>query len=125
VKVTADLSQLESDDSRRDQRMQTIGLETNTFPTATFELTQPVTFDSVPKDGEVVNTRATGNLTIHGTTNEVTFELQAKWTPDGIVVAGSIPIVMADYGITPPNVGGFVSVQDHGTMEFQLVFVKS
>ena len=41
VKVTADLTQLESDDSRRDQRMQTIGLETNSFPTATFELTEP------------------------------------------------------------------------------------
>jgi hypothetical protein len=40
-------------------------------------------------------------------------------------VVGSLPILMADYDITPPNVGGFVSVEDHGTMEFQLVFVKA
>jgi hypothetical protein len=34
-------------------------------------------------------------------------------------------VTMADYGITPPNVGGFVSVQDHGTMEFEIVFTKA
>jgi polyisoprenoid-binding protein YceI len=125
VKITADLTQLQSSESRRDERMRTIGLQTDRFPTATFELSSPISFDAAPAEGKVVTTEATGNLTIHGVTRRATFRLQAKWTADGIVAVGSIPIVMADYAITPPNVGGFVTVQDLGTMEFQLVFVRA
>jgi len=125
VKVTADLTQLHSDRSMRDQRMHTIGLETDSFPTATFELTSPISFSSVPASGTVVTATAKGNLTLHGVTKAVTLQVQAKSDASGITVVGSLPIVMADYGITPPNIGGFVSVQDHGTMEFKLVFTKS
>jgi hypothetical protein len=32
--------------------------------------------------------------------------------------------VMADYQINPPSIGGFVSVDDHGTVELQLTFVR-
>jgi polyisoprenoid-binding protein YceI len=124
VEVTADMTQLQSDRSMRDARMHTIGLETDAFPTATFVLTSPISFASAPNAGAVVKTMATGDLTVHGVTKSVTIEIQATWTSDGITVVGSTPIVMADHGITPPNVGGLVSVQDHGTMEFQLVFVK-
>jgi polyisoprenoid-binding protein YceI len=125
VDATADLTQLESDRSMRDERMRTIGLETDQFPTATFVLTTPISFASAPKAGTVVKTTATGKLTLHGVTRTVKVSIQAKWDSNGITVVGSLPIVMADYDITPPNVGGFVSVEDHGTMEFQLVFTKA
>jgi polyisoprenoid-binding protein YceI len=125
VRVTADLTQLQSDRSMRDERMRTIGLQTDTFPDATFALTSPISFDSAPTAGTVVKAKATGNLTLHGVTKAVTVDVQAKWTADGITVVGSVPIAMADFNITPPNVGGFVSVQDHGTLEFQLVFTKA
>ena len=32
---------------------------------------------------------------------------------------------MADYSISPPTIGGIVSVDDHGVLEFQLTFAKS
>ena len=38
------------------------------------------------------------------------------------MVDGSTPIVMADYAISPPTIGGIVSVDDHGVLEFQLTF---
>jgi polyisoprenoid-binding protein YceI len=124
VDVSADLMQLQSDRSMRDERMRTIGLETDRFPTATFELTSPISFDSAPKAGTVVKATATGKLTLQGVTRTVKVDIQAKLDSHGITVVGSLPIVMADYDITPPNVGGFVSVEDHGTMEFQLVFTE-
>ena len=124
VRATVDMTQLTSDKAMRDERMRSIGLETDRFPTATFVLTSPISFASAPHAGTVVKTKATGDLRLHGVTNRVTIDLQATWTADGITVVGSVPIVMADYSITPPNVGGFVSVQDHGMMEFRLVFVK-
>jgi hypothetical protein len=40
-------------------------------------------------------------------------------------VSGGAPIVLADYHIDPPNIGGLVSVDATGTFEFQLTFAKA
>lgn len=124
VNVTADLQQLTSDKSMRDQRIHTVGLETDTFPTATFTLTSPITFSSKPASGTVVKRTVTGKLTLHGVTRTVTVSVQARWTPGEIDIAGSIPIQFSDYQITAPNFAGFVSVDDHGTAEFSLRFAQ-
>ncbi len=125
VKVTADLTQLQSDRSMRDERMRTIGLETDQFPQATFELTSPIMLSKVPAAGEVVTVTALGRLTLHGTTRDVTMKMKGTLANGRIEVVGSLPVAFADYGIQPPNVGGFVTVQDHGTMEFKLFFSKA
>jgi polyisoprenoid-binding protein YceI len=125
AKVTVDLTQLKSDRSQRDNRIKAQGLETDTFTTATFTLTQPVTLPAAPVRGVAVTVKVVGQLDLHGVKKTVTFDLQARWNGDTIDVAGSTPIVMKDYNIDPPNVGGFVSVDDHGTVELQLTFVKS
>src|SRR5207302_3645878 len=41
MRVTVDMTMLQSDDSRRDERLRTDGLQTDEFPTATFTLAQP------------------------------------------------------------------------------------
>ena len=41
-----------------------------------------------------------------------------------VQVVGELPIRFVDYGITPPNIGGFVTVAGDGTMELQLFFAK-
>ena len=124
VDVTADLTQLTSDRSKRDERIHTIGLETDAFPDATFTLTDPIAFEAQPKDGETVNAGATGELTLHGVTNTVCVPVQATLTGDTIEVLGSVDIVFADYGMQAPNFG-FVTTEDHGTIEFQLDFARS
>jgi polyisoprenoid-binding protein YceI len=123
--VTVDVTKLSSDRSQRDGRIRSQGLETDTFATATFTLTQPITLGAVPAKGAPVSVKAVGTLTLHGVGRPVTFDLQARWNGDTIDVAGSTPIVMADYKIDPPSVGGFVSVDDHGTVELQLTFVRT
>ncbi len=120
--ITADLTQLKSDEDIRDERIHSLGPQTDTFPEATFELTEPIVFDSSPPEGEEVQAEATGDLTLHGVTNQVTIPLQARWNGDTIEVVGSIPITFADYQIEPPNFGGFVTVEDSGTIELQLTF---
>src|SRR5690348_16066521 len=125
VDVSADLRQLTSDRSMRDARMHTIGLQSDQFPTARFVLTSPITFGSVPAEGTVVTKTATGNLTLHGVTKQVTVETQAKWTSGGVEVVGSLVVRFADFDITTPTIGGFVSVNDLGTMEFDLAFAKA
>jgi len=125
VAVQADLSKLTSNEARRDQRMQTMGLETDTFPTATFRLSTPIVLDAKPKRGEVVKTTATGAFTLHGVTRTITIPVQARWDGATIEVVSSFPVRFSDYAIQAPNFAGFVSVQDSGTVELELVFAKS
>lgn len=122
--ITADLRDLESDESRRDQTIRTTGLESDTFPEAIFELNSPIELDTKPKPGSVVETTVEGTLTIHGQTNDVEIPIESRLSTSGIEVAGSLEILFADYGISPPSVGP-ATVEDHGTMEFQVLFVPA
>ena len=121
---TADLTQLTSDESRRDNRLKDRGIETNTFPEATFSLTEPIEIGS-PGIGTPVTVTATGDLTLHGVTRSIEVPIDARWNGDTIDIAGGVPIVLADFEIEPPHVPGFVTVDENGEMEFQLTFVRS
>lgn len=124
VDVGVDLRTLASDSDRRDSALRTRGLESDRFPTATFTLTEPVALPPRLADGERATASATGELTIHGTTNEVTIELQAEARGDVTVVVGSAPVALSDYGIDPPTGFSVLSIEETGTFEFQLFFTK-
>jgi polyisoprenoid-binding protein YceI len=125
VDITADLSTLQSDESRRDGQLRRQALETDTYPTATFSLTQPIDLGSVPADGQMVEATATGDLTIHGVTKSVEIPLEARLSGDVVTVTGSIDILFADYSISRPTSFAILSIADHGTMELQLQLTKA
>lgn len=125
VDITAELSTLQSDETRRDGQLRRQALETDTYPTATFSLTQPIDLASVPGDGQVVQATATGDLTIHGVTKSVEIPLEARLSGDVVTVTGSIDILFADYSISRPTSFAVLSIADHGTMEFQLQLTKA
>jgi polyisoprenoid-binding protein YceI len=121
---TADLTTLESDESRRDSQVQGRILETEQFPEATFTLTEPLDFGSVPAVGVEVTAEAAGTLELHGVTKDVTFEVRGKIVDGHIEVLGEIPITFADYGIQNPS-NPIITTEDHGLLEFLLVLDKS
>ncbi len=123
--VEVDMTQLVSDESRRDARLRTGGLETDTFPVATFTLTQPIDLGGAPQAGQVLNVTATGDLTLHGVTRSVQLPIQARWSGETVEVTGSTTIVLADYGISMEAFAGVVSVAPEGTLEVALQFVRS
>ena len=123
--ITADLTSLASDAAGRDGQLRDQGLQTATYPTATFVLGQPVELGSLPSDGQVVTATASGQLTLHGQTRAVQVPLQAKRSGGVIVITGSLPITFADYGIKPPSSFAVLSVADNGTMELQLLFTHA
>jgi polyisoprenoid-binding protein YceI len=125
VDITADLTTLQSDEANRDRQLQRQGIETGTYPTATFTLTQPIDIGSVPADGQVVDATATGNLTLHGVTKVVQIPLQARIDGGVITVVGSLPIQFADYNIASPQGMIVLSIEDHGTLELQLHFARA
>ena len=125
VSVEADLSTLASDDDRRDQQLQRQALETGAFPTATFVLTEPISLDSVPAEGQTIAVDATGELTVHGVTQTVTIPLQGAFVDGRVVVVGSTVLQLADYDIDAPESMAVLSVDDEATLELQLVFAQA
>ncbi|HEY7105456.1 MAG TPA: YceI family protein [Acidimicrobiia bacterium] len=125
VSVSADLRDLQSDNSFRDGRIRSEGLESDRFPTATFVLTEPLTLSAAPQPGETVTVDATGTFTLHGVTKQVTVPIQARWDGKDIQIVGNLPIAFSDYHISAPTAPAVASVDDHGSMEFQLFFKKT
>lgn len=122
VDVLINMQTLESDDNRRDGAIRNQALETNAFATATFALTEPIGLPDEAATGTAFSVQASGDLTLHGVTRSVTFTLEAQLIDDVIAVIGSAPILFADYDIDPPSALAVLSVDDHGEMEFQLLF---
>jgi polyisoprenoid-binding protein YceI len=122
--IEVDMTTLESDEGRRDGQLRGRGIETDAFPTSTFVLAGPV---ALPAEFGAADVDVTlpGQLTLHGVTRDVEIAAQARLQDDGsVVVAGSLPILFADYDIEAPNVAGLIAVQDNGTMEFRVVLAR-
>ncbi len=122
--LTVDVTTLVSDSDRRDGQIKRRGLETNTYPTATFTLTQPVVIPVEALAGSAVTVQATGDMTIHGVTKSVTIPLQTQLTGSQIELVGSLTFPMSDFGIDPPTIAGIVDVESDATLEFQLFLAK-
>jgi len=125
VRVEADLRGLQSDEGRRDNAIRQRGLESERFPTAVFELAEPIRLDQEPVSGRQVNGQGKGRLTVHGVTREVSADLQGRWDGSTIQVAGRIPVRMSDFQIQPPQFGPVLSIEDSLTVEFRLTFVPA
>ena len=120
---TVDMTTVQSDESRRDNQFRGRIMDVATYPTSTFELTSPIELASLPAEGQEVTVKATGRLTLRGTTKPVTFDLAAQRSGSSIRVAGTIPIVFAEWGIPNPSFGP-ADTEDHGELEFLLVLSR-
>ena len=78
----------------------------------------------MPAGGETVSATAQGELTLHGTTRQVTVEVTAQRNSDAFEVSGSIPVTFADYDIPNPSFGA-VTTEDNGEIEFLLTFARA
>ena len=127
VEIVADMTAIETDDSGRTSALKSAagGLETSTFPEASFVLAEPIELGSVPVEGAAVNVNAVGDLTVHGVTNRVTIPLTAEMQAGLVVVFGSlVDMQLADYDIPKPTSVVVLSVEEIATMELQLFFSR-
>jgi polyisoprenoid-binding protein YceI len=100
-------------------------MDVATYPTGTFTLTSPINLAPLPAGSVVKSYTAHGNLTLHGTTRPVTFTLTAERKGAQIDTVGHIRVLFSDWNIQNPSLGGFVTTQNYGQLEFLLVFGKS
>ncbi|MGI8926512.1 MAG: YceI family protein [Tepidiformaceae bacterium] len=112
------LKGLRSDESRRDDRVQG-ALQTSRFPDAVFTATKlegmPAAFG--PNDSVM---QLTGMLELRGVTRAVVWELKVK--QDGEILSGlaTVKFRYDEFGITKPDIAGFVTVADEVTLQVQL-----
>jgi len=119
------MATVHSNEGERDNNFDGRIMEVAQYPTATFTLTSPIDLAPLPVGGVIKQYTAHGNLTLHGTTRAVTFTLSAERKGGQIEVSGDIPVVFADYNIENPSYAGLVTTQNHGLLEFLLVFDKA
>jgi polyisoprenoid-binding protein YceI len=120
-----DLTKLASDRSQRDNRIRTMGLQSSTFPTATFVSSKPISLPAETTGGQPVKASAEGDLTIHGVTKRVTIPLDVRITGGKGELVGSLEFPMSDFKIIPPSIGGIVTVDPDATLEFKLILEKA
>lgn len=123
AEFSVDVATIESDSSRRDSQFMGNLMDTATFPTANFKLTVPFSLTAESVSGVPVHAEVTGDLTLRGITNAVTFALDARFDGSAIQVAGSIEVTFADWGIPNPS-NPVVTAEDHGLLEFLLTFSR-
>jgi polyisoprenoid-binding protein YceI len=119
------MATVHSDKSQRDAQFDGRIMDVSRYPTGTFILTSPIDLAPLPAGGAIKDYTAHGRLTLHGATRPVTFTLTAERKGSQIEVSGDIPVLFSDYGIANPSFAGFVTTQDHGLLEFLLVFGQS
>lgn len=122
VEIAADLRTLRSDQSFRDGALRTRGLESDTYPFATFRLTEPIPIERLPVGEDTLAATVAGTLELHGVTNDVEIALAGQYVDGLVVVSGSTEIVLTDYEIEAPTGFRVLSIAEAGLMEFQIVF---
>jgi len=124
VALHVDLTRLKSDKAFRDKALHHRGLESDKYPTATFELDGPVAIPAPGSAGQV-STTIDGTLTAHGVTRDVEVAVDARMTNGRIAVVGRAPVQMSAFDIKPPTGYAVLSIKDEGMFEFQIFFTKT
>lgn len=123
---TVDMASVVSDQSMRNAQFDGRIMDVTAYPTAEFVLTEPISLGRALAAGSSEQYSATGNLTMHGVTKAVSFtgSLEVDSGGSGAYVLADVPIVFANWDISNPSVGGFVTTQSSGTLEVLLHLVR-
>ena len=117
-RFVVDLTTLHTDSSRRDGYIQRNTLETGTYPQAVFVPSAPTGLPSPLPTSGVVAFQLTGDLTVHGVTRPVTWDVTAQVDGSTLTGTATTSITFTDFGMTLPRVGPVLSVEDLITLGF-------
>jgi polyisoprenoid-binding protein YceI len=120
-KFTVNLTTLTSDKSQRDRRVQGQALDTANYPSATFTAKSVTGYDATKAAGDEQALKLTGTMDLHGVQKDITWDVKAKRDGNVVTALATVNFKFAEFNITPPNIAGFVSVQDNVTLQVQIV----
>ncbi len=121
ARITVGMASLQSDSERRDSYVRENTLETDRFPIAEFISREAPGLPSpLPTSGEE-RFQLVGDLTVHGVTRPVTWEVTAQFGEEEVTATASTVVRMTDFDMTPPRVGPVLSVEDEARLEIDLL----
>ena len=110
VTVTVEVEAFECPEEEMDEHLRD-AMEVAEYPQIVFVL------QDYSLDGDTAE--ASGTMTIHGTTNPITFEIELIESSEGIRGVGQAELNMTEFGVTPPSVFlGLLNVGEEITIEF-------
>lgn len=109
-----------TDQNDRDQWIRTDGPRLNNFPVATFVATAIEEAPAAYSQGEEVNFRLSGDLTIRDVVRPTTFDVTATINGDTLTGVATTRLLMSDFGIDPPNFANTLTVADEFGIEVQI-----
>lgn len=121
--VTVDMSNITTDQAKRDVNVRMKLFHTDQFPEATFKVTGSVDLAGLPADGSVAEVVIPGELTIHGVTKEVEPTFEVLRTGEQVIVASDIRINRLDYRVETPE---FVAakIDENGEINVRIALEK-
>lgn len=123
-KITVDLRTLHTDQSRRDGYVQSNVLQTDAYPYAVFVVRQAQGLPSRLGTSGKINFKLIGTLTVHGVTRSTTWSASATLTKQKITGTAATQFSMTEFGITPPQIGPVLSVQNTVKLDVTLVMTR-
>ncbi|HEX6306378.1 MAG TPA: YceI family protein [Anaerolineales bacterium] len=119
--IEVDISQFQSDSSRRDNAIRERFLQSALFPLATFEATQ---IDGLPDSyqrGQEYTLQVHGNLTIREVTKPITVDTTVAINGDTLTASGETSFLMSDFGFGPISIAGILQTEDEVKVRLELI----
>ncbi len=124
-KFTVDLSTLQTDSNMRDNFVRRNILQTDQYPQAVFVPTQVNGLPAaLPQNGNV-SFKLTGNMTIHGVTKPVTWDVTGAINNGEANGKATTSFTFEDFGLQQPQVPVVLSVVDKITLNVTIDLQKS
>ena len=118
--IVIDISQLTSDDSRRDNAIRRQWLESSRYPKVTFKTTAIEGLPATIAEGTPYTFRLTGDLTIRTSTQRVTWDITATLDGDTLRGKATLQTKMTTFGFQPPRLAD-IGVEDDITLTLDLI----
>jgi len=117
---SADLTKLSSGDPFGDGQVAS-ALQTAQYPSARFEQTAPVQLASAAALRRGATVTVAGRVTLRGEVRLVSVPAQVTLSGGHLLVTGSIPFRLADFGIDVSTFGGLVTLGDTASLNLSMV----
>jgi len=109
-RFTVNIATLASNQSRRDNWIRENGPKLNSFPIAEFVATGVEETPATYSEGNEVQFKMMGDLTIREVTQPVTFDVTAKLEGDTATGVATARLQLTDFGIEPPSFANTLTV---------------
>ncbi len=116
-KFVVDMTSLKTDSAKRDGFIQRNTLDTAEYPTAEFVPTAITGLPSPLLTSGNVSFKMMGNLTVHGATHPVTWDVVGQVDANQVTGKATTSVKFEDFGMSPPQVAVVLSVQDNVNLQ--------